>query len=307
MATWNRDNFIPEALDSIIAQTFKDWECLVIDDGCTDNTKRIVNSYLKRDERIKYYTRTSAYKKGLPGSRNYGMNLAKGEYIIFFDDDDIVHPENLNICVEQMERNKDSFFCRYDKEAFWGNLNIDKFPLISPPAVKKVSEKGIEKMITGELPFASCTVLWKKTCFKENRFNENLMYAEEWELYSRILIAGFEGISINSILYYNRKHEKSNTGEFFNNDPIRRESKIKAVEEVIKNLKKNDLLSPAIIKYFLQLGFFLKSRVIIKLILLASDAPVMKKLIYSFGFMAYPILRPIFVLKGKFLKNEKRA
>lgn len=304
MATWNRAHFIPAALDSILVQSFKDWECLVIDDGSTDNTSQIVRSYIKKDARIKYQKRSSEYQKGLPGSRNNGIDLAKGEYIIFFDDDDIVHPENLRICVEQLRKNKDSFFCRYNKQAFSENqIDLVNFPKISPPTAKKVSIEQVDKMITGELPFASCTVMWKKECFNNNRFNKDLMYAEEWELYSRLLISGFEGISIESILYYNRKHERSNTGEFWNYDPLRRRSKTKAVEKVIENLEKKNLLSPGLIKYFLQLGFFLKSRTIINSILKASNASLIKKMIYRIGFFAYPVLRPVFVLKGKLLRK----
>lgn len=304
MATWNRAHFLPEALDSIIGQTFTSWECLVIDDGSADDTSIVVGSYSKKDQRIKYYPRNSAYKKGLPGSRNCGIDLAMGKYLIFFDDDDIVHPRNLSTCLEQLNRNTEAFFCRYDKKAFSGDRSSSKgFPVITQPTTAKVSAGEIEKMITGELPFASCTVMWKKECFGNHRFNEDLMYAEEWELYSRLLMAGFPGISINAVLYYNRKHEKSNTGEFWNNDLVRRNSKVMAVVTVIENLEKYDLLTPGLVKYFLRLGFFLQSGKIIDVILDTSNAPLIKKVFYKGGFLAYPVLRPLLVLKGKLIKS----
>lgn len=306
MATWNRAHFLPAALDSVIAQTFSNWECLVIDDGSDDETSQIVGSYSKKDQRIKYYSRTAGYKKGLPGSRNCGIDLAQGEYLIFFDDDDIVHPQNLSTCLEQLNRYSDAFFCRYDKKAFSGDQSYSqRFPVVTEPAPVQVSEGEIEKMITGELPFASCSVMWKKDCFDKNKFDEDLMYAEEWELYSRILMAGFTGISIDTILYFNRKHGKSNTGEFWSNDPVRRQSKVRAVLTVIENLKKHDLLTPGLVKYFLRLGFFLQSKGIINAILESSDSPLIKKLIYRGGFYFYPVLRPLFILKGKMIKDLK--
>ena len=89
MATYNRASFIVETLQSIQNQIFKDWECLIIDDGGTDATAAIIAPILAQDNRFQYLLRPDTYQKGLPGTRNYGLDLAKGDYIIFFDDDDI--------------------------------------------------------------------------------------------------------------------------------------------------------------------------------------------------------------------------
>src|SRR5258705_6384267 len=97
MATYNRSHFILETLSSIQNQTYSEWECLIIDDGGTDNTLEIITPVLDTDLRFKFVKRPDQYKKGLPGCRNYGLDLAKGDYIIFFDDDDIVHPQNLEL------------------------------------------------------------------------------------------------------------------------------------------------------------------------------------------------------------------
>ena len=85
----------------------------------------------------------------------------------------------------------------------------------------KIDFKKIDRILKNELLISSCSVLWKKECFKEHRFVEHLMYAEEWELYSRIILSGFKGISINKTLYYVRKHSNSNTGEFYKKDTLR--------------------------------------------------------------------------------------
>src|SRR5690606_14550532 len=97
----------------------------------------------------------------------------------------------------------------------------------------------------------SCTVLWKKECFEKNVFNEDLMYAEEWECYQRILSNKFKGILINNVLYYNRKHANSNTGEFWKGNPVRLESQKKAIVLVISNLYKKHLLSSYLFKYLI--------------------------------------------------------
>ena len=93
MATYNRAHFIVETLQSIQNQTFQDWECIIIDDGGTDNTTEVIQPIVANDKRFQFVKRESNYQKGLPGCRNYGIDLARGDYIIFFDDDDIVHPQ----------------------------------------------------------------------------------------------------------------------------------------------------------------------------------------------------------------------
>lgn len=302
MATFNRAHFISEALESILQQTYANWECLIIDDGSTDNTEEVLQRFLLRDPRFIYQKRSSKYKKGLPGARNMGIDLAKGEAIIFIDDDDIVHPENLETNINILS-SKDVRFCRYDKRPFSGNFQ---------PEIQNYREKGynisevklndIDKMITGILPFASCTVMWEKECFASARFNEELQYAEEWELYSRILSLGFEGISIEKVLYFNRKHPNSNTGEFWAANASRRASKIKAVELVINNLQARNLLNEPLVHYFIQLGFFLKEFSIIKHVLKKSNAGFFKRAKYYWGFKFYPFIRPFFLFKAKFKK-----
>ena len=67
MATYNRAHFIEETLTSIINQSFQNWECLIIDDGSSNNTFEIIKTYTDSDKRFRYYRRGEDYKKGLPG------------------------------------------------------------------------------------------------------------------------------------------------------------------------------------------------------------------------------------------------
>ncbi|TDN89157.1 glycosyltransferase involved in cell wall biosynthesis [Salegentibacter sp. 24] len=298
MATFNRFHYIRETLISIRNQSFKDWECLVIDDGCTDKTKELIENLAVQDSRFIYLKRPFNYNKGLSGSRNHGLDFARGRYLIFFDDDDIVHPENLSICLEVLQNNEWNF-CRYNKMPFVTPHFDKKF---NP--VKKISPllfqlSDLHKMITGKIPFASCCVMWKKECFEKERFNEKLMYAEEWECYSRILAKGYIGVSLDKVLYYNRKHPNSNTGEFHNNNPVRVNSKINATILIISNLASKNLINSEIKNFFLRLGFDLKSYRIIKLILDKSKADLWEKIKYKTGYLIYPFLRPILKLKAK--------
>ena len=306
MATYNRAHLITDALSSISGQTYSNWECLIIDDGGTDGTLEILKPIIGKDNRFKYFRRNKNYAKGLSGCRNCGLDIASGSYIIFFDDDDIVHPCNLGVNVEILN-SENSDFCRYDKRPFFNeNPVISINDIEKDYTVKRICKNDLEKIITGEIPFASCTVMWDKKCFESERFNEELQYAEEWELYSRVVSAGYEGVSIDKILYYNRKHPESNTGEFYNNDRQRLDSKVKATKLIIKNLKQKGLLTENLIHYFIRLSFFLKEFELLNFVLNQSDSGLLIRAKYRLGFKFYPIIRPVFIFKDKLVKLKKK-
>jgi GalNAc5-diNAcBac-PP-undecaprenol beta-1,3-glucosyltransferase len=287
MATYNRSKYILESIQSILAQTYQDWECIIIDDGGTDNTWEILSPVLKHDTRFQYLVRTLNYQKGLPGSRNYGLDVAKGDYIVFFDDDDIAHPQNLELCVFELSK-KDVSFCRYIRDVFFGDFiyNYDYSKLYTS---FYIDHNNIESILKNELLFNSCAVMWKKKCFENRRFEEDLMYAEEWELYSRIISSGTKGISINKSLFYGRKHPSSNTGEFFRNDPIRRSSNAHAICLVISNLKKRKLLSNTILRYFIQVALGYKEYKLFERIINTLDLPKRQELKWRLFYAHLPL------------------
>jgi len=287
MATFNRAHFILETLYSIQMQTFKKWECLIIDDGGTDNTLETIQPILKLDHRFQYIKRTDNYKKGLPGCRNYGLDLAKGEFIIFFDDDDIVHPQNIELCVKELTNN-DISFCRYLRAVFTNDFDY-KFDFSTIYTSFYIDINDIEKVLKNELPFNSCAVMWKKERFTENRFEELLMYAEEWELYSRILSKGYKGISIEKCLFYGRKHPNSNTGEYYTQNPIRLNSKKEAVRLVAYNLASKKLLTPSLLKYLAGLAIGFRDTKLLNDILAKPGIKTNNKLFLQLKYWLFPL------------------
>lgn len=286
MATYNRAHLILESLKSIQNQTFANWECLIIDDGCTDNTQEVIAPLLSQDSRFKCFKRNNGYKKGLPGSRNYGLDLAKGDYIVFFDDDDIAHPQNLEICVKELSKGSVSF-CRYIREVFEGSFNY-VFDYSKEYSFFEININDIEKILTYELLFNSCAIMWKADCFKNNYFVEDLMYAEDWELYLRIISSGFSGISINKTLFYARKHLKSNTGEFYQNNENRRASKANAIELAIKNLHCKGLFSNIMLRHFIQVSLSYKEYNLYERILGILSVSLVEKLRWKLYYIHLP-------------------
>lgn len=302
MATFNRAHLIKETLNSILAQSFKYWECLIIDDGSTDTTTEIIHKFINLDPRFKYFKRSKNYKKGLPGCRNMGLDLAEGNAIIFYDDDDIVHPKNLEVCTDLIINHKKQFV-NYQKKTFYNELPDFQNIQNTKNHIKDFNIEDIEDFIIGNRAMASCTVLWDKSCFEIIRFDESLNYAEEWECYTRIFLNGFTGITIDKVLYYNRKHSNSNTGEFSKGSRIRINSLAKAAKIIIDNLSEHEKLNYKLENFFIRLSFQINNYTILKKIFNKTNPNVFKRLKYTLGFMFYPIIKPIFNVKGKLLKS----
>jgi hypothetical protein len=206
---------------------------------------------------------------------------------VFFDDDDIVHPQLLALCVESFKKGGIDFV-HYKKQSFEGEFNVVFSQYNSLENLIILKGTHYEKVILGKLPLASCTVVWKTKIFQGNFFNEVLMYAEEWECYSRVLIENeLVGSFLNIPLYFNRKHIKSNTGEFWSNDALRKESYINAHVLLMNILVENNKLNKKLKKFFVNKACSLKSRKIIAPLLANS-------LKYNILFFIYPIKRYLY-------------
>lgn len=91
--TYNRAHLIGETLESVIIQSYKNWECIVVDDGSNDHTHELLEFYCEKDSRIKFYQRPPERPKGANACRNYGFEMSAGNFVNWFDDDDIMVPE----------------------------------------------------------------------------------------------------------------------------------------------------------------------------------------------------------------------
>lgn len=100
MAAYNAEDFIEDSISSVIAQTYSEWELLVVDDGSTDNTRQICKRFAEEDTRISII---EAAHGGCSSARNYGLNVANGEYITFLDADDALPPFSLELRVNHLK------------------------------------------------------------------------------------------------------------------------------------------------------------------------------------------------------------
>ena len=117
--TFNSERFIAETIVSVQAQTYQDWEMIIIDDCSTDRTAEIVASFQEKDSRIKYFYNST--NKGSAFSRNLALQNAKGKWIAFLDSDDLWLPEKLEKQIEFMTKNNFHFsytnYCEIDENS----------------------------------------------------------------------------------------------------------------------------------------------------------------------------------------------
>lgn len=93
--TYNAASLIGETLESVEGQNYSNWECIIVDDGSSDNTEIVVSEFLQKDKRFQYHKRSEVYKSGGNGARNNGYHLSKGDYIQYLDADDLLAPDKI--------------------------------------------------------------------------------------------------------------------------------------------------------------------------------------------------------------------
>jgi glycosyltransferase involved in cell wall biosynthesis len=209
--TFNRAYLINETLNSIITQTHTNWECIIVDDGSTDNTAEIIKSFIQKDKRFKYYLRPSNRIKGANACRNYGFELSKGDYVKWFDSDDIMHPEFLQKQIELLYNNADLNFCASFSETFIDKIN--NVVAYNNPAVYVDNQDSLFNYITGKIIFLTPSPLWKRNfLIGKKLFDENLHNAHETDFNFARLIEGAKFQYLDEVLFFVRRGHQSIDG-----------------------------------------------------------------------------------------------
>jgi glycosyltransferase involved in cell wall biosynthesis len=239
--TYNSSLFIKRAVQSVISQTFTDWELLVVDDCSTDNTTELVNEFAKNDSRIKLF-KTSSNSGGPAIPKNIGFKVSKGEFIAYLDHDDEWLPnklnEQINLFINSPKKNLGLVSC--------GALLIDdtgkRFGVFIP--TKK--ENPFPEILLRNPIYSNSSVLIKREVIEMvGERDETMKYSEDWDMWIRITKAGYEIEYVYKPLfrYYFHKENATKTLNYI--------AKIKDVEYVFK--KQKDLY----LKYnYTHIGFF---------------------------------------------------
>lgn len=193
MPVYNREQYLKESIDSILNQTFTDFEFIIVDDQSTDSSWQIIQEYANKDSRIVAVKNTG--KKGCFPSRNCGNKLAKGKYIAVMDSDDISIPERLQTQFDFMEQNPEIGIC-----GSWAKTFGDKNEIIKPWQMhEKIRDAN----------FFSCAMIHPTIMFKNKDgivYSEEGLSAQDYELYCR-KINELKFANIPKVLLLYRVHE----------------------------------------------------------------------------------------------------
>ncbi|MBT0608445.1 glycosyltransferase family 2 protein [Aequorivita echinoideorum] len=225
--TYNRAHLIAETLDSILAQTYTNWECIIVDDGSTDNTDAVVESYVRKDQRFQYHHRPKNRKKGANVCRNYGFELSKGEYINWLDDDDLIGVDKIKNQIAKLANNEFAI-----STCAWGRFTVIEDFDIKELNIYKNYDNGYELLEDyGQYDcFFPCHsfLISKDIIYEVGLWDESLTINQDGEFFSRVILAA------SKILYANNTNVKYRTHK---NSRISKLSNLKKANDIVRSWK----------------------------------------------------------------------
>ena len=229
--TYNRAHLIGETLDSVLAQTYQNWECIIVDDGSSDDTDKVVSEYVKKDNRFKYYHRPEEHLPGGNGARNYGFKMSQGDYIQWFDSDDLMHEEKIEIQVKLLLNTKKNF-CVCQTMVFKESLDN----LMGLRKQNIYSDDPLNDYIQAKIKFMNPAPIFKIKFLRENNlhFYEPLRRAQEYEFFTNVLSIDSDYCFTNKHLIYLRIHDDRISSR--NYDHRKNESVFKASQKILTKL-----------------------------------------------------------------------
>ncbi len=233
---YNTEKYLPQCLESIINQTFKDIEIICINDASKDNSLSVIQEYAKKDNRIKYENFTA--NKGVSAARNYGINASCGDYIYFIDSDDWIETDYLEIMFKTIEETKSQIVMNRNMISFIDNKF---YPYSFQQDQLKIQDNtyiDTEKDICNTFCGPCCKLYGSNLIKNYNlRFPEGFVYEDLFFHYVTFIYAQ-KVYFFNGSAYYYRKTENSITSKKNQNaDKI-----INVMELVYDFYKQNNLL-----------------------------------------------------------------
>lgn len=181
LCCYNSEKYLRETLESILHQTYKNWELIIINDGSTDSTESIVQEYIDAGYPIIYHYQQN---KGLSYSRNKALELSGGDYIALIDHDDLWLPEKLAKQVIAMQRNKDHVLC------YAGVIEIDHMGMELRRYNLKNNSGYMFETLLRQFDINVPTALFRKSILQKSglRFDERVSASEEYCLFMQLAV-----------------------------------------------------------------------------------------------------------------------
>lgn len=203
MCTYNRAQYIEQAIQSVLIQTFNDWELIILDDASTDNTEELVKKYTEKDNRIKYHKNN--INLGITRNRNKSLSLSQGEYIAVLDSDDYwIEKQKLEEQVNFLDKHIDyclvgTNFIRVDEKYIFGGYKKIQYPL---------NNFLIRNVLLLQNFFCHSSVMYRKQeILSIGGYDNSLPIWEDYDLWLRVGIS-FKFANINMFSTAYRVHNQ---------------------------------------------------------------------------------------------------
>lgn len=197
--SYNQGEYLPQTLDSILSQTYGDWECIIVNDGSSDNTEAVANQYCSKDSRFLYLNQVNS---GVSIARNNGIKMSTGDYILPLDADDIIDPTYVEKAVAVLSNRPDIklVYCRADK------FGAEKGEWYLP-------EYSFTDLLWHNLLF--CSSFFRRSDFDLTEgYNPNMACGcEDWDFWLSFLSPEDKVYKIDEILFHYRVKQVSRTTE----------------------------------------------------------------------------------------------
>lgn len=184
--TFNRAKTIGKVLETILAQTYKNYELIIVNDGSKDNTDNVIEGYVSKIKEanigLQYFNQAN---QGAPAARNNGLKHARGEYLLFCDADAELRPEMLEQLLKALTENPEISYAF--SSFFWGKKLFKPEPFTEA------------KLKSG--PFIHTSSLIRRADFPQSGWDESIKKLQDWDLWLTMLEAGKKGFFVDQVLY----------------------------------------------------------------------------------------------------------
>ena len=187
---YNQASFLSDALDSVLAQTYTDWECIIVNDGSTDNTEEVAKTYIDKDSRFAYVHKNNG---GLPSARNFGISKSTGDFILPLDADDLIGSSYLEKAISRFKSFPETKLV-YCKAAKFGHVS----------GAWSLGEYSYDAFIWKNMIFCSC-IFRRADYDKTTGYNENMRFGyEDWDFLLSLLKPDDNVYCIEDTLFFYR-------------------------------------------------------------------------------------------------------
>lgn len=224
---YNAQAYLRDCLESVLAQTYTDWEAIIVDDGSTDSTASIALEYADRDDRFRVVRKSNG---GLADARNFGLGHVRGEWVTFLDSDDMLYPASLTLLFNNVRGECDVVVGEYDRSLKY-SIRERKNKV---PRCLSGEEAAKEGLLQTGINTSACGKLFRYESIKDVSFRKGMWY-EDLDYFAKLFPRLRSVVIISDSVYFYR----DNPGSFINTFSSRRFDVLTVTENIEKEFAKS--------------------------------------------------------------------